>query len=302
MTTSIIKWVVKVKFDDGLRQTLSFHPRDKRWKIFRSCGSNDSSPVTSPITSPNKVKAKKDRVSEAKSLLSDDSHTNQKGSMSPKQASSLHLSIVNPKAERKASEIFATSAAPPPQVQPKPNKKSFTNSTVTTAETVPDVQRLTSNKPLTSIGASTFATKKSPRDSESNEKSAQLARYITPDLRPPLPIVPNSNVASQASSSYKKSNSIGKPKECGLKVEKSAASIKYTESLKCSHSGGVQQRTILQSLFKNERDKAAKFVETVVGSSKMDKGMFQSNQKKIDDDELESSDGDYELELKMDSK
>lgn len=57
VTASSIKWTVKVNFDNGDVHSLSFHPLEKRWRVFQSNKKPVAAATTAEETTSNKKKA-----------------------------------------------------------------------------------------------------------------------------------------------------------------------------------------------------------------------------------------------------
>jgi hypothetical protein len=223
-TSSIIKWVVKVDFEDGEKETLNFHPGDKRWKVFRR-GSEDVELKNSsePV------------VKKAACMVNLKTTASQPKDSKPAESSVFSFT---PNLKSKLQEISS-------KLFKRESKRS---------DSPPDISAV----------AAKAQAKVASKHAASNAISFSTKPKLT---KPSSSLAGVTKIAPQSSVV----DSLAKSKGWHQTVEKSAGSVKYAETLKSSSSnatGGSQQRTLMQSLYKNECDKADNFVNYMTAGSK----------------------------------
>jgi hypothetical protein len=223
-TSSIIKWVVKVDFEDGEKETLNFHPGDKRWKVFRR-GSEDVELKNSsePV------------VKKAACMVNLKTTASQPKDSKPAESSVFSFT---PNLKSKLQEISS-------KLFKRESKRS---------DSPPDISAV----------AAKAQAKVASKHAASNAISFSTKPKLT---KPSSSLAGVTKIAPQSSVV----DSLAKSKGWHQTVEKSAGSVKYAETLKSSSSNatsGSQQRTLMQSLYKNECDKADNFVNYMTAGSK----------------------------------
>lgn len=308
-----IRWSLRVDFDNGDKHTLTFHPLEKRWKVFLSnekpsAATETTAEPQSTVTAKEpaavaknsnkpekdgKSKAEKkaragksagDKCTEAKAAKKMCSSKPEAGGNHNKQTAALSFgSALQSKIKEVSSRMHAAS-------KPSEGEKSLVNYSPNSilaraahakSPIAPfSTQSIgySSSLPSGTLSPDKKDGKRVPRDIEEKRTRdwPEQVSLISPPS--PKPLSSCDNNLKQAALA---------PAACSSKGAKSQGSVECVKTIKASGNGGGQ--TVMQSLYRSECDKADDFVDYMTGLSKRnsDSAAASMSQDSKDDDDLE---------------
>ena len=286
-TTSTIRWTVKVNFDNGdPTHTLTFHPLEKRWKVFHPNKKPPAEPKK-PSTSKKSTKPAGEKKTKANKKVKSDTKVGEKEKkVKAKSATATSKSVqatlsFGPQLQSKIKEVSSkmhTAKTPSGLVNYSPNS--------ILAVKAAHAKSPVASHPTASIGYSSSLPrgtlspdlKKRKLTQHIEEKMARTAASQVSCIKPHY----DSSLISPPSPGAK-GTALSKTWD-KLEVAKSKGS-----SLKSTGSGGAP--VSMESLYKSECNKAEKFVDYMTAPSKQSPGATSPGW---------SDDGS--LELKMDQE
>ncbi|KAL7528257.1 hypothetical protein ACHAXR_002351 [Thalassiosira sp. AJA248-18] len=333
VTASTIKWTVKVDFDNGDQHILSFHPLEKRWKVFHSnkpSAAKDepkkSAPAGEKKEADKKVKANNKKVGEkdtkvkaskkkptaklAGTKSNNNSQTKAAANSKQKQPTLSFGSNLQSKIKEISSRMHTASTKAPEDeddglVSYSPNsilavKAAHAKSPMPPHSTTASIGYSVSF-PRGTLSPDKKNGKKFTQDIE--EKAARASGSQVSLVTPPSPesgicggAKKNDNKAKKKGGVAMSSSKSSSNTDTTAEVFKSQGSMAYAKSLKTSSNGG--ESTVMQSLYKSECSKAEKFVDYMTGPSAVSSSCKVKNAAPPSPE----CDDDGDLELKMDQE
>ena len=238
-----------MKFDNGDVHSLTFHPLEKRWKVFHSNkpGAPPPEPVKKVAASTSKATAAGEKK-DGKKVKADKKAKGEKGKAAKSSSSSAKYS-----AQTKSTTNHQPALSFGTNLQSKIKEIS---SKMHTAKTNSSENRPGLSSP--SMLAVKAAHAKSPMKSHSTKSigySASFPHGITKDIREEATVRPPPSPKHSGSTDT-------------TQVFKSQGSMAYAKSLKSSSTGGGSS-TVMQNLYKSECNKAEKFVDYMTDPNNM---------------------------------
>jgi hypothetical protein len=291
VTTSTIKWTLTVAFDNGDKQTLTFHPQDKRWRVFHPRGTEaiDKSKKKPPVIEKQTPASSSDTaklpvgetgVVQRKTTSNTKSNANRKSANEEKKAAKSN--------EKSASASNSTSTSKPKgykqlslsfgvQLQSKVQEVASKIHTSSNLVTALHATALDSCVPVESTGIGSSVHPKCLSSNDSKQK--------------PLPdngetVVACCNVTTQVVS--RTSSPSSKHNTTSIKNSKS-----HTTPLPAPPG-----KSVLQTLYKKECGKANDFVDYMTTSS----NSMTSKRDRVGSALSPGSDDGRSLELILDRK
>jgi len=320
VTSTTVRWTVKVGFDNGDDHMLAFHPLEKRWKVFRSNGEEAKTVRESKLNeSPKKLAAvEKSASQQSTKPVGGKKVVRRKASKKTTEGKDKKTKAASENSiTAQSSSAYKSHITTQAKGEDKQQTKQKRQSTLSFGTDLQSKIREISSKMHNTASAA-----KSPSSSSIADKLANIGYgpslprgTLPPDEKKTLPQDAEEIAKKKATQvSLFRPSSLEARKNsqvaaCGKKlaasaentekvVNKSQGSTGYAESLKKAPSEKKgSQKSVMQSLYKSECDKADKFVDFMTGSS----ARVKSQEKSVPAASAVSPDTDEDdLELKLD--